>query len=691
LKITWASNAPWAPTGYGTQTKQMLTRLIADGHDVVVSANHGLAGAPARDPVTGIPVFPVGADPYGNDVILPTHALHTRGEPGWIITLYDVWVYRHPDYDTANVASWVPVDHLPTPPNVRDWCRKHPTIAMSRFGQEALRADGIDAMYAPHALELDVWKPTELLPNGKTPRQSWDIPDDAFVVMINAANKGNVPPRKSWGEMLSAVALFMRDHKDAYLYLHTETNGVYGGVDLQVLMASLDIPPERVRVPDWSANMMGLIPPSVLAAYYTASDVLLATSMGEGFGIPVIEAQACFPAGTPVAAEDVERGMVRSFTGSLIEIHTATGVVEATPDHPFWTDNGWIRAGDLTCGSRVLYTPEDVEARTISGRVEDVVGAVPVDATSRSGGANGALVFVGPVGEAHARTPEDIWPDRDREAGGSLRADLGLYRWVDRWRGDGVDPEIQREVEAAHPDREHVRISDGVAIEHGGRPGDLHRTPPDPRWSPAVLHVPYSRHRLGRSVRTSASVHGHQARADGGARRILPPTTWAGSDGSAERTAIVARLAGPRTEYQTVTQVVRREVVDLPVYNIKTRSGTYRAAGFLVHNCGTPVIVTDFSAQPELVGAGWTVGYQPWWDFTQGAWLALPNVSAIRDRLEQAYKTERGSMAAAAIAKAREYEADKVYAEHWRPILAKLEAKLHPPTRQQRRAKRRKS
>ena len=30
-----------------------------------------------------------------------------------------------------------------------------------------------------------------------------------------------------------------------------------------------------------------------LATYYSAMDVLLATSMGEGFGVPTIEAQAC--------------------------------------------------------------------------------------------------------------------------------------------------------------------------------------------------------------------------------------------------------------------------------------------------------------------------------------------------------------------------------------------------------------
>ena len=44
-----------------------------------------------------------------------------------------------------------------------------------------------------------------------------------------------------------------------------------------------------------------------------------------------------------------------------------------------------------------------------------------------------------------------------------------------------------------------------------------------------------------------------------------------------------------------------------------------------------------------------------------------------------------------ALAKAAEYEADLVFDTYWKPILADLEAQLTPPTRQQRRAARRKA
>lgn len=395
MKITWASNAPWVPTGYGTQTRQMLKRLLADGHEVAVANNFGLQARPMADPDTGAPVFPIGADTYGNDVLLQHHRMF-GGD--LILTLYDVWVYKNPEFDAAPIASWTPVDHFPVPPQVLEWAQKHDTIAMSRFGQRAFADKGVTSYYAPHALELDTWKPTPTLPDGKTVREALDVPTDAFLVMINAANKGNVPPRKAWNEMLYSLAVLMRQHDDVYVYLHTELRGVYGGVDLIFLMMSLGIPPERVKFPDQYANLTGLIDPEVLAAYYTAADVLLATSMGEGFGIPVIEAQAC----------------------------------------------------------------------------------------------------------------------------------------------------------------------------------------------------------------------------------------------------------------------------------------------------GTPVIVTDFSAQPELVGGGWTVPYQPFWDVTQGSWLALPLIPDIVGRLKEAREAKGDEgLRTLALAKAAEYEADAVYAEYWKPILEALAAKLDPPTRQQRRAKRR--
>ena len=297
MKITWYSNAPWCPTGYGQQTALTVPKIAADGHDVWIAANHGLQGTATG--WNGIPVMPAGLDQYSNDIAPAHHSAHLGRDDGWLITLYDTWVLRPDQFDTFNLASWAPVDHYPVPPLVAKWCSSHPTIAMSRFGERALSESGIASTYIPHAISLEDFRPTEDI-DGRSFRDIIGVPQDAFLVAINANNQGVQPPRKAWSEMFGAASVLMTKHRDVFLYVHAGQMGA-PGVTLPVLAQAWGIPTDRLRFVSAYDYRAGRLPPSYLAAMYTASDVLLATSMGEGFGIPVIEAQAC---GLPVIVSD---------------------------------------------------------------------------------------------------------------------------------------------------------------------------------------------------------------------------------------------------------------------------------------------------------------------------------------------------------------------------------------------------
>ena len=297
MLVTWYSNAPWVGSGYGTQTAQMVPRLVADGHDVAIASNFGLMGMISD--WNGVPVFPAGLDKYSNDILMAHHQAHTKGKPSWLVTLYDTWALEPQFFKSARIASWTPVDHMPVPPQVAGWAKDHFTIAMSRYGERMFAEAGVKARYAPHGIER-VYQPTPTTEAGDSGRKAMGLPEDAFVVMVNAANTGNHPPRKGWGEMLTAFGAFARNHADAYLYLHTSQVGV-SGIDLVRLAGSTMIPPGRVKFVDQYGYAVGLISQRDMAALYTAADVLLATSYGEGFGLPVIEAQAC---GTPVIVSD---------------------------------------------------------------------------------------------------------------------------------------------------------------------------------------------------------------------------------------------------------------------------------------------------------------------------------------------------------------------------------------------------
>jgi glycosyltransferase involved in cell wall biosynthesis len=300
-RICWHSNAPWAATGYGTQTAQVVSRLRDAGVDVAISANYGLQ-ATCSD-WDGIPLFPQGFDGYSNDVIVSYWQdwASRSSEPTALVTLFDVWVYRNPRLaEIPLIASWVPIDHLPVPPDVRAFLERPNVlpIAMSQYGRDAIVRAGLDCEYVPHAIE-SVFMPTDKVEN-TSGRQIIDVDEQSFVVMINAANKGVAPTRKAWGENMLAMAEFMRRHDDVVLYLHTDSQGGAGGINLEKLLTAVGVDRDRVRIVDQYAYRNG-IAPITLAALYTSADVLLATSMGEGFGIPTIEAQAC---GTRVIVSD---------------------------------------------------------------------------------------------------------------------------------------------------------------------------------------------------------------------------------------------------------------------------------------------------------------------------------------------------------------------------------------------------
>jgi glycosyltransferase involved in cell wall biosynthesis len=285
-----------AASGYGTQTKMILPRLMADGHEVAVLGLWGnTTGMGAFETPHGIvPLFPSGAAHYGLDVVEDQAKRWLGNTPGWVITLYDVWVLGNKWAD-HHVASWTPVDHYPITPGVLKWAQKRPTIAMSKFGQSTLAEAGVKAPYIPHGIEK-FWKPTP-----SNVRQQMGIPEDAFLVMMNAANIGTPHlDRKAWAQNLRAFAAFARNHDDVYIYLHTDPTRP-DGFSIPTYLAFLQVPEEQTRITDLFAYRNGLIPSTTVAELYTAADVLLSASMGEGFGLPVAESMAC---GTPAIVTD---------------------------------------------------------------------------------------------------------------------------------------------------------------------------------------------------------------------------------------------------------------------------------------------------------------------------------------------------------------------------------------------------
>ena len=283
-RVFWFSNSPAAPTGYGTQTAQVVRRLKRRGHDVAVHGNFGHYLGMGK--WHGVPVYPAGYDNFSQDNIWGNWLDFQRQAegPAIMVTLCDVWVLTNPQLaEVERILSWVPIDHAGVVPAVAKWLQRDNVtpIAMSKHGKAACDRAGIESVYIPHALEKH-WQPSPV---------QYDPWPGRFVVTIPNANKGTLPARKAWGENLMAFSIFAQRHPEALLYMHTEARPQHG-IDLMLLAQSLGLTQEQLQFVNQYDHRMG-VDDATMASIYTRTDVLLSATAGEGFGLPVLEAQAC--------------------------------------------------------------------------------------------------------------------------------------------------------------------------------------------------------------------------------------------------------------------------------------------------------------------------------------------------------------------------------------------------------------
>lgn len=296
MKISFFSNAPFVATGYGNQTKLFAPRLrdIA-GYDIAISAFYGLHGAVIE--WNGIQIYPGGYHSYGQDVVT-AHAAHQEADI--VITLMDAWVCEPEQYAHGKVwCPWFPIDSEPLPRRIYDKViQSFQPIVFSRFGERVSQEAGLDVRYVPHAIDTSELRPMDR----DEAREMLEFPKDRFIVGMVAANKGN-PSRKALTEQMLAFRMFKDQHPDALLYLHTTTGqrGELGGENLVNYANSLGLAiGEDVIFADQYTLLLGF-GDEYMRCVYNAIDVLLSVSKGEGFGIPIIEAQAC---GCPVIVGD---------------------------------------------------------------------------------------------------------------------------------------------------------------------------------------------------------------------------------------------------------------------------------------------------------------------------------------------------------------------------------------------------
>ena len=250
----------------------------------------------------------------------------TAFEADYVISLQDAWVLKDWGHKDMRWLPRMPIDTDPiSEENLKAIEGAHRPLALTRWGQQQLQDHGwLDAGYIPHGIDTGVYRPADRA----GARAKANLPD-TFIAGMVACNASN-PSRKSFPEVLLAWKQWKEQGGPGILYLHTTVTPYQEtGIDFQKVLGTLGL--------DWStlddplsgrrSRAVVLFPSQykmwastyddeALAALYNAMDVLLSPSQAEGFGIPIVEAQAC---GVPVVTLAVTSMPELTWAGKCLE------------------------------------------------------------------------------------------------------------------------------------------------------------------------------------------------------------------------------------------------------------------------------------------------------------------------------------------------------------------------------------
>ena len=345
LRIMPISDSAWAPTGFGTNTKNVAALLTKDGHHIGYGGCQNRSHIPYDIPwplnqkekvqtVENLPIQYGGQERYG-EKSFPSWIKNFN--PDIVLTHLDFQMFEHvaqhkqpkqatiPLYGDDNKilsrqdrgemlndmfkritkgASWkwaavIPLDGTPPIANWQNAIDQMDyKICMSRYGQKVIEkyfTGCEDSIYMPHGVDCNFFKPKLNPMYGNKPLK--EVVGDAFVVGCVARNQH----RKNIPQLIKGFTEFVQRNElkpsDVRLCLHMDWADAMGW-----------------KIPEFCRNygieeylmppLMGMLDNGEalteegMVDLYNCMDMFVLPTAGEGFGIPTIEAMAC---GTPVA------------------------------------------------------------------------------------------------------------------------------------------------------------------------------------------------------------------------------------------------------------------------------------------------------------------------------------------------------------------------------------------------------
>ena len=288
-KLVVVGHSPLLTTGYGRVVRELCAARTAAGHELSV-LGLGYDGEP--------PALQYSVSTWPN-VESQEHVVAAAQRAGAqvVLTVGDPWMYarlpalfaRSHQGARAKWLAYFPVDGQPLPPAWKRWIAAVdvPVVFCNWTADLVERATGRRPHVIPHGVDTRIFRPM-----GKTQAKVRVGVSGAFVVGCVAANH----QRKNLPALVKAFAAFAKDKPDAMLYLHAQIDGYW---DIEELVRRFGVEPKTRAT--LNLDPQHGIDDEKLATVYNALDVFVLPTMAEGFGLPIIESQAC---GVPCLVTD---------------------------------------------------------------------------------------------------------------------------------------------------------------------------------------------------------------------------------------------------------------------------------------------------------------------------------------------------------------------------------------------------
>ena len=398
---------------------------------------------------------------------------------------------------------------------------------------------------------------------------------------------GELDLRKGTDITFRAFAEEFKGQKDVQLVLKTNRAGIVG--------VPLDYPNLVIHRSVFSKKQMRDL-------LYEA-DCFVFPTRGEGFGLPPLEAMACFPYKTLVDSDtSIEDILEKDYDGDLITIEAENGKkVTCTTNHPFLTNKGFTKAENLSIMD-VLYTklPTSHEKQTMDKRrIGDIV-KIHSSSNKKNNGVS---------------SREDIQRNNVQDKNDGLnQVQLRYFRsnkiFFESLRNllSSRNNRRRRDIDIQKEQRENSSSFTSSKYKHNTNKlvtGKIQRSQESRTSSKKFRDTKNTILVLLKRLANPPSFEGITSLSLDEKRALWHFDLFYREpfESEIQKKLLTIRnrllFLDPTIEQARIVKITRKHYKG-KVYNLSTADGTYWAENFLVHNTGLPTILTNWSGPADF-------------------------------------------------------------------------------------------